>query len=176
MLELQFSCSTASDTSIQYNLDLKNNGNVSYPLSDITIRYWYAADSGSASAQNVNCYYTAVTGGCANLIWPAPTPASGSVTATVHEISPPLTTSGTNFYLEVGFTAGAGDLGTFLSGGTAETGQIQIAMHYANYMAGFNPNDDYSYPGTCTNTNPGADNMKMTVYVRGVLAWGTEPQ
>ncbi|MET9173580.1 glycoside hydrolase, partial [Streptomyces misionensis] len=73
--------------------------------------------------------------------------------------------SGADHYLEVGFTSGAGSLAA-----GASTGDIQSRINKSDW-SNFSESDDYSY---ATNTAY-ADASKVTVYVSGTLAGGTEP-
>jgi hypothetical protein len=159
MVELQYQCQEGTSLSTShFILKLINNGNVSYPLTDVKIRYWYAADTGSAATQVNECYYAS-----------PPLTDCSQVTRTVVEI--PVRGGTTNFYDEIGFT-GTGMLNSFLAGANT-IDQINLALHYVNYPQTFNPTDDYSW--TCAAGTAFADNTKMTVYIAGVLAWGTEP-
>ena len=73
--------------------------------------------------------------------------------------------TGADHYLEVGFGSGAGSLAA-----GASTGDIQNRFNKTDW-SNFDETNDYSYG---TNTSY-ADATKVTVYVNGTLAHGTEP-
>lgn len=72
--------------------------------------------------------------------------------------------TGADTYLEVGFT-GSATIGT-------DTGEIQTRVNWKNYTQGYDETNDYSYDGTKTSF---VDWPKATLYQRGVLIWGREP-
>jgi len=77
-----------------------------------------------------------------------------------------VNTGGNNYYLEIGFLPGAGDLS---AGG--QTGEIQVRFNKSNWTHYYQP-DDYSYEpsfGTFT------DHAYITLFENNVLVWGNKP-
>ena len=137
-----------SDNQIKPGLQLLNTGSSSITLSRVTIRYWFTRDGGATSFSTW-CDYAAIS--CANL------------TESVVAVSP--SRPGADSYLQVGFTSGAASLAA-----GASAGDMQMRFNKTDW-SNFNEANDYSY-GTGTSY---ADSTKATVYVDGVLVWGTEP-
>ena len=87
-----------------------------------------------------------------------------------------LTTTATDTYVEIGFTASAG----MLMGFDNVTGSDMIKLRLYNFSTptwNTTWTDDYSYK-SCTgvaNTDAYADRLTMPGYYQGQLAWGSEP-
>jgi endoglucanase len=149
-LKVHYTC-RQQDNTASFVLVIENTKAVTIPLANITVRYWYTADT---STQVADCDYAKLEAG------PCP-----DILRTIHPVSPART--GANNYLEFGFTSTLGDLPGFL-----DTGDIQIRLHNADYST-FMQADDYSID--CTSTTMSIENMKITAYVSGALVWGAEP-
>ncbi|MEY2243978.1 glycoside hydrolase family 6 protein [Streptomyces sp. BF23-18] len=138
--------SSASDNGIRPGLKLVNGGSGAVDLSKVTIRYWFTGESSSAGYQTF-CDWAQL--GCS------------TVKTSVSAVSPSRT--GADHYLEVGFTSGSLAVG-------ADSGDLQLRLAKSDWSA-FDESNDYSR-GAGTSY---ADAAKVTVYVSGTLAWGTEP-
>ena len=138
----------ATINQIMPQLELSNTGKSSVDLSEVTIRYWYMLDI--QQPQSYWCDYAAV--GCANI--------SGSF------VSLSSLRSKANTYLEIRFTNGAGNLAP-----GANSGEIQNRFNkddWSNYQQAH----DYSYEGPATTFTV---STRITVYYKGTLVWGSEP-
>jgi hypothetical protein len=139
----------ADNNAIQPLLVLQNQGSSALPLSRLTLRYYVTVENGGTLG-NLNVNYAQVGGQNVRLRYVALNP----------------TQQGASGYVEVSFTAGAGNLAA-----GANTGPIQGYFTKSDYGALFEP-DDYSY-------NPVRDqltgNVRITAYYDGVLIAGIEP-
>ncbi|MBR7837403.1 fibronectin type III domain-containing protein [Actinospica durhamensis] len=140
--------SSPTDNQIKPGLQVVNTGTAALALSTVTLRYWFTSDGG-ANTFSTYCDYAVV--------------GSSNVTHSVVALATAVT--GADHYLQVGFTTGAGSLAA-----GASSGQIQNRLNKTDW-SNFNEVNDYSYG---TNTAY-ADWTKVTVYVNGTLAYGTEP-
>ena len=138
----------ASSSQIANKLQVTNTGTEAVPLSAVTVRYWFTADT--TGSLSYACDYAVLD--CANV--------KGSFGA----VSPAVT--GADRYLEVGFTAGAGSLYP----GNA-TGVIQNRVQQGSF-GNFNQADDYSFSASTTSLT---DWARVTVYYNGKLVYGTPP-
>lgn len=141
-----FNGSTAiNNNQIYPRLNLVNTGTSSVNLANVKIRYYYTADG----TQSQQFWFDWSPVGTAN------------VTGTVVKISRP----NADTYLEVGFTAAAGNLNP----GQAVEVQARIAK---SDWSNFNQSNDYSF-------NPSGssyiDWAKTTAYMSGSIQWGVEP-
>jgi hypothetical protein len=159
----------ASDASTKsgqasFVLDVTNEGPTSFPLSSLTLRYWYTLDA--LKPQELDC--DAADVGCTNIVTTTtptmsmPTPREPNFV----EVMPPRTEA--NEYVEIAFTAGALALDPML-----DTGPIQLRLHNQDFSP-ITQCDDYSYD--CPMTGTTIDAQKITAYINGVLVWGVEPQ
>ena len=149
-LTAQYANTSASATGGQIgnNIQITNTGTDAVPLSAITVRYWFTAET--TGGLGYACDYWSK--GCAN------------VRASFGTVSPAR--SGADRYLELSFTSGAGKL----TPGN-NTGAIQNRVWQSSY-GNFDQTNDYSYGGTTTTLT---NWPRITVYYNGQLVFGTEP-
>ncbi|HEX6274689.1 MAG TPA: cellulose binding domain-containing protein, partial [Polyangiaceae bacterium] len=151
-LKIQYRASDLSgtDNQIRPHFRLFNLGSSAVTLSQVRIRYWYTREN-TTLAQQMACDWAQI--GC-NL-----------VTSNFTFLSP--TRPNANTYLEIGFTSG-----TLAAG--AETGPIQLRLNNANW-SDYAESNDYSYSTGGTPPTNYIDWTRITIYLNGVLVWGTEP-
>ncbi len=149
-IQVLYKCNESNTTanSIRPWLQIANNGTTSINLSTVKIRYWYTIDA--TLSQSYVCDYAQI--GAANI--------SGTFVN--------MSTAATNadYYLEIGFSSGAGSLAP-----GASTGEIQLRFNRSDW-SNYNQSNDYSFISTQTAY---ASNTKITGYINGVLVFGTEP-
>ena len=135
--------SSATDNAIKPNLRIVNEGNTAVSLNQLTMRYWFTESTGGF---NYTCDYATL--GCGNI--------NGQV----------ISAGGNSYYLEVGFTTGAG---TVAAG--AHTGNMKHRVNQASW-GNFDETDDYSYDPSKSSYS---DWNQVTLYQNGTLIWGIEP-
>jgi hypothetical protein len=140
-------------------LDVTNEASASFPLSALTLRYWYEAEAGKE--QELDCDFAKL--GCTNVVTTANAQAAQPVFVAVMPPRPHA-----NEYAEIAFTAGALTLDPFL-----DTGEIQLRLHNEDFSP-IMQEAGYSY--VCADTSTMIDATHITAYINGVLVWGTEPQ
>ena len=138
--------SAPADAAIMFTLQVLDTGTTKIDLRRLTLRYWFTRDGGTAP----------LTGSCGNAQI-----GCGKIAMQFRSVSPPR--EGTDSYLEVGFSSGTLGLGS-------STGAIELNVHKSDYAA-FDETDDYSR-ATDTSFETTA---RVTAYLDGRLAWGTEP-
>ncbi|WP_393101487.1 cellulose binding domain-containing protein [Streptomyces sp. LN325] len=129
---------------------VRNTGSTTVQLSQVKIRYYFKADSASASYRFA-CSWAVK--GCAN------------ITGTFGVLGHPTATA--DRYLEVGFTSAAGSLAA-----GADTSDMQLRFYQSNWQT-LNQADDYSFNGSQTSY---ADWNKVTAQLAGTTVWGTAPE
>ncbi|MFF7865100.1 cellulose binding domain-containing protein [Streptomyces qaidamensis] len=138
----------ATASAAKPSLEVFNDTDKPLPLSDVTLRYWFTADGSASYAFNcVNAVF-----GCSNV--------AGRIVA----MDKPTDTA--DHYLEVRFTAAAGDLKP-----GANSKGIDLQLFRTDHEK-LKQSDDRSFDAEMTSYKE-AENV--TAYKRGVLAWGEEP-
>jgi len=127
-----------------------NTGTTTVPMSELTMRYWFS-NTNPADPPVFNCDWAAVN--CSN------------ITSTIVTLSPARTLA--DHYLQLGFTAAAGSLAPGQS-----SGEIQTRIHDLNY-SNFDTTSSYSF--ISDESFVYKDTQTVTLYLNGVLIWGTEP-
>jgi hypothetical protein len=138
------------DNTLYALYQILNNGTDSVPLSSVTMRYWLTNEA-PADPLVFACDWAQVN--CAN------------ITSKFVALSSPATNA--NTYLEIGFTAAAGSVAP-----GQNTGEIQTRIHHVNW-SNFITTDTYSFISDPSFVYK--DTQTVTVYVNGVLVWGTAP-
>ncbi|HEY4687815.1 MAG TPA: S8 family serine peptidase [Anaerolineae bacterium] len=136
------------DAHLKPRLRIINNTATTIPFSELKLRYWYTIDGDKP--QSFWCDYALV--------------GASNVTGTFTRLTNPA--NGADYYLEVGFTSGAGNLAP---GG--ESGEIVLRVNKVDW-SNYNELNDYSYDPTKT-TYTRWDHV--TLYRNGALIWGSEP-
>jgi endoglucanase len=134
-----------STNQLQMGLRLTNTGSRPISLSDITIRYWFTADT--PQTQEVACDYA--TNACSN------------VQTRLVRMNPPTATADT--YLEIGFSTG-----TLSPNASIE---LQLRVHKSDWT-NYNQGNDYSFSATSTDYAPA---LHLGVYEKGMLVYGSAP-
>ena len=138
----------ATTNTIRPWLKVVNSGSSAIDLSRVTIRYWYTVDGDKA--QSAVSDWAQI--GASNVTFKF-VKLSGSV-------------SGADYYLEIGFKSGAGQLQP-----GKDTGEIQIRFNKSDW-SNYNQGNDWSWAQSMTSYG---ENVKVTAYIDGVLVWGQEP-
>jgi hypothetical protein len=138
------------DNQLYAHYQILNTGTAAVPLSELTMRYWFTNEA-PADPLVFACDYALVD--CSN------------VTAKFVALSSPVTKA--NSYLEIGFTAAAGSVAPRQS-----SGEIQTRIHHVNW-SNFITTDSYSFISDPSFVYK--DTQTVTLYLNGVLVWGTEP-
>ncbi|AZT90849.1 glycoside hydrolase [Caldicellulosiruptor changbaiensis] len=129
-------------------LKVVNSGSSSIDLSRVTIRYWYTVDG--ERAQSAISDWAQI----------------GASNVTFKFVKLSSSVSGADYYLEIGFKSGAGQLQP-----GKDTGEIQIRFNKDDW-SNYNQGNDWSWLQSMTSYG---ENEKVTAYIDGVLVWGQEP-
>ncbi|MFH8804631.1 cellulose binding domain-containing protein [Streptomyces sp. NPDC017936] len=150
-LAVQYRTSASGATADQSEpwLKLRNTGSTAVELSKVKVRYYFKADSPTASYRFA-CSWAVK--GCS------------VITGTFGTLADPTATA--DRYLEIGFTSAAGSLSP-----GADTGDMQLRFHQSTWQT-LNQSDDYSFSGAQTAY---ADWARVTAQVAGAHVWGTAP-
>jgi hypothetical protein len=150
-LSVQYRTSATGATADQSEpwFKVKNTGSSTVQLANVKLRYYFKADSASASYRFA-CSWAVK--GCAN------------VTGTFGTLANPTATA--DRYLEIGFTSGAGTLAP-----GADTGDMQLRFYQSTWQT-LTQSDDYSFGAAQTSY---ADWSKVTAQLAGTTLWGTAP-
>ncbi|HEX3046987.1 MAG TPA: cellulose binding domain-containing protein, partial [Bacillota bacterium] len=138
--------SQPNDNQIKPHLTIVNTGQTAVPLSELTVRYWYTIDGNKPQQFWVDY----ATRGSQNV--------TGSFVQTSRQ--------GADYYLEVGFTSGAGILNP-----QSDSGEIQLRFN-KNDWTNYTETGDYSYDPSKTIYTTW---NRVTIYRNGVLIYGVEP-
>ncbi|MFZ5987336.1 MAG: cellulose binding domain-containing protein [Bacillota bacterium] len=140
---------TSLDTnSIGPKFRIINKGTSPVTLSDVTLRYYYTIDG--EKSQNFYVDWTSA--------------GSSNVTGRFVKMTAPAANA--DYYLEVGFTAGAG---TLAAGSSLEI-QTRIAKSDWTY---YKQSNDYSFNSTAAGYTSWD---RVTGYIKGALVWGASPE
>ena len=131
---------------IQPHLMVVDAGTVPIELQEVTLRYWFTRDGGTAQQLIAFCDFAEI--GC------------NDVNLSLVGISP---RPGADTYLQVGFDPGMLQIDD-------STGPMQIRVHHGDYSP-FDETDDYSWALNTQFENT----VTVTAYLRGKLVWGVEP-
>jgi hypothetical protein len=138
------------DNTLYALFQIINTGTTAAPLSSLTMRYWFTNETPADPLVFV-CNWAQVN--CANTtskFVALPSPAAKATT-----------------YVEIGFTAAAGSVAP-----GPGTGEIQTQIHHVNW-SNFTTTDSYSFISDPSFVYK--DTQTVTLYLNGVLVWGTEP-
>jgi endoglucanase len=144
-LEYQNGVPNPSSNQIQLGLKLTNTGSSPVTLTNITMRYWYTADS--SQPQQADCDYATVD--CASIHMALVQMGSARPNA--------------DTYLEVGFT-----YSTLEAGATIE---IKLRVHRTDW-SNYNQSNDYSFMADTANYSLA---QRIGLYNKGVLLSGSGP-
>ncbi|MFZ5990098.1 MAG: glycoside hydrolase family 9 protein [Bacillota bacterium] len=148
-LKVQFYSGSLSGTTngISPKIKITNTGTTSINLADVKVRYYYTING--EQAQNFFVDWASV--------------ASSSVTGSFVKMTTPTTAA--DYYLEIGFTSGAGSLA---AGASVE---VQVRFSKTDW-SNYTQTDDYSFNSSATTY---VDWNKVTGWITGALKWGTQP-
>jgi endoglucanase len=138
---------SATVNTLNPQFKIVNTGTSALSLSTVKIRYYYTIDGEKAQSFFVD--YSTL--------------GSSNVTGTFVKMATAKT--GADYYLEIGFSSGAGSL----AAGAGASIQCRFAK---NDWTNYTQTNDYSFNSSDTTFT---DWTKATGYISGTLKWGTEP-
>lgn len=138
------------DNQLYAQYQILNTGTTAVPLSSLTMRYWFTNEA-PKDPLVFACDYAQVD--------------CGNITSKFVILRPKVTKA--NRYVQIGFTAAAGSIAPGQS-----SGEIQTRIHHVNW-SNFITTDSYSFISDPSFVYK--DTQTVTLYLNGVLVWGTEP-
>jgi hypothetical protein len=154
-VQLLYSTS-ASNNQVPVDYRIVNQGTSPLAMSDLKVRYWFAASGGSYM---YTCDYASVD-------QPGAGPTNIAGTQVMATFAPaPTPTAGAMQYMELSFPSVATTIPPSL--GATVNGRFSLSG-----FPNIDSSHDYSYDAADTQLTA---NMKITVYNDGKLVWGTEP-
>jgi hypothetical protein len=145
--------SSASSTEIRPYFRIKNTGDTTINLSELSIRYWFTGD-GYTTFNTNDCWNPSVL--CSNMtrsIVPNPNPK-------------PLA----NYYFLITFSSGAGTLSPGVT-----TADIQVRFYETDWHS-LDQSNDYSFSSDSAYISPNFGlNSHITAYINSTCMFGTEP-
>ena len=158
----------ADANGIDFIFKIDNRTGAAFPLSELSIRYYFTNEITSSPQTSV--FYSGTCCGETR------TGFTADVLVTVNTMA---ATATADHYLEVTFDAGAG---TLLAGDAV---QIEVGYSAVNHAQNLNQANDYSFVAANTSTQAAWDlcptecaqfgSCVMTVYRNGALVWGSPP-
>ena len=145
-LQVQVCYKSAVKEWIRPWLKITNTGSNSYPLTGVSLRYYYTVDSGS-TVQAFDCWSVASV--CGSL---------------QHAFVPVTGRQQADHYLELAFKSGSVPAG-------GETEDIHIGFHKSDWAVYDGSNDWSDY----ANTSDYVDAQTIPLYLNHTLIWGVEP-
>lgn len=138
---------SASTNGIAPKIKLMNTGTNDIALSDVVLRYYYTIDG--EKAQNFWCDWS----------------SAGSANVTGKFVKMESVKAEADYYLEIGFTSGAGSLAA------GQSIEVQVRFSKTDWT-NYTQTGDYSFSSSNSSY---VDWNQMTGYIGGSLVWGVEP-
>lgn len=138
---------SASTNGIAPKIKLMNTGTNNIALSDVVLRYYYTIDG--EKAQNFWCDWS----------------SAGSANVTGKFVKMESAKAEADYYLEIGFTSGAGSLAA------GQSIEVQVRFSKTDWT-NYTQTGDYSFSSSNSSY---VDWNQMTGYIGGSLVWGVEP-
>lgn len=138
---------SASTNGIAPKIKLMNTGTSDIALSDVVLRYYYTIDG--EKAQNFWCDWS----------------SAGSANVTGKFVKMESAKAEADYYLEIGFTSGAGSLAA------GQSIEVQVRFSKTDWT-NYTQTGDYSFSSSNSSY---VDWNQMTGYIGGSFVWGVEP-